>query len=150
MTSSTGSVKVEAFRRRGIYPQDVRNLSDGGVYDNLGLEPVWNRYRTILVSDAGARIKPEPRPAMNWLSHIIRVVNVIDSQVRSLRKRQLIAAYEARLRNGTFWGIVTNIDDYGLQDALNCPFASTQALAQISTRLAAMAPTLQERLINWG
>jgi NTE family protein len=125
-------------------------LSDGGVYDNLGLEPVWKRYRTILVSDAGARIKPEPRPAMNWLSHIIRVVNVIDSQVRSLRKRQLLAAYQAQLRSGTYWGIGTNISDYGLQDALSCPFPDTLALAQVSTRLAAMEATLQERLINWG
>jgi NTE family protein len=26
-------------------------LTDGGVYDNLGLEPIWKRYRTLLVSD---------------------------------------------------------------------------------------------------
>ncbi len=125
-------------------------LSDGGVYDNLGLEPVWKRYRTILVSDAGARIAPAPRPAINWLSHIIRVLNVIDSQVRSLRKRALIAAYEAQLRSGTYWGIGTNIADYELQDALICPFPQTLALARVPTRLAAMEPALQERLINWG
>ena len=29
-------------------------LTDGGVYDNLGLETVWNRYETVLTSDAGA------------------------------------------------------------------------------------------------
>src|SRR5277367_1927714 len=28
-------------------------LSDGGVYDNMGLEPAWKRYRTLLVSNAG-------------------------------------------------------------------------------------------------
>lgn len=28
-------------------------LTDGGVYDNLGLEPIWKRYETILVSDGG-------------------------------------------------------------------------------------------------
>jgi NTE family protein len=28
-------------------------LTDGGVYDNLGLETAWKRYKTILVSDAG-------------------------------------------------------------------------------------------------
>jgi len=37
-----------------------------------------------------------------------------------------------------------------LPDALSCPFPKTLALAQVSTRLAAMEPTLQERLINWG
>src|SRR5262249_50770363 len=29
-------------------------LTDGGVYDNLGLETVWKRLKTLLVSDAGA------------------------------------------------------------------------------------------------
>src|SRR5437868_1760318 len=28
-------------------------LTDGGVYDNLGVEPIWNRCHTILISDAG-------------------------------------------------------------------------------------------------
>ncbi len=32
-------------------------LSDGGVYDNLGLETAWKRYSTILVSDAGSHIR---------------------------------------------------------------------------------------------
>jgi hypothetical protein len=31
-------------------------LSDGGVYDNLGLEPVFKRYDTVLVSDGGAKM----------------------------------------------------------------------------------------------
>lgn len=34
-------------------------LSDGGVYDNLGLETAWKRYQTILVSDGGGHYKPE-------------------------------------------------------------------------------------------
>lgn len=29
-------------------------LTDGGVYDNLGVEPVWGRQFALLVSDAGA------------------------------------------------------------------------------------------------
>ena len=31
------------------------SLTDGGVYDNLGLETVWKAYRKVLVSDAGVR-----------------------------------------------------------------------------------------------
>ena len=30
-------------------------LSDGGVYDNLGLETAWKRHQTVLVSDAGGK-----------------------------------------------------------------------------------------------
>ena len=37
-------------------------LTDGGVYDNLGLETVWNRYDTLLVSDAGAPFELQGTP----------------------------------------------------------------------------------------
>ena len=29
-------------------------LSDGGVYDNMGLEAIWKRCKTVLVSDASS------------------------------------------------------------------------------------------------
>ena len=38
-------------------------LTDGGVYDNLGLEAVWRRFRRILVSDASAVLRPIPVPS---------------------------------------------------------------------------------------
>ena len=64
-------------------------LTDGGVYDNLGLETAWKRYDTILVSDGGGKIDPEEEPKDDWARHSYRVLNLIDNQVRSLRKRQL-------------------------------------------------------------
>lgn len=42
-----------AFRQRLV-------LTDGGVYDNLGLETLWNRYQTVLVRDAGAPLAHRP------------------------------------------------------------------------------------------
>ena len=47
-------------------------LSDGGVYDNLGLETV-KRFRTLLVSDAGQKIMPEEDPHHDWARHAIRI-----------------------------------------------------------------------------
>ena len=41
-------------------------LTDGGTYDNLGLETVWNRYDTVLVSDAGAPFKTEQEARTDW------------------------------------------------------------------------------------
>jgi NTE family protein len=35
-------------------------LTDGGVYDNLGLETAWKRYQIVLVSDAGGATPPSP------------------------------------------------------------------------------------------
>ncbi len=35
-------------------------LTDGGNYDNMGLEPVWKAYRVVLVSDGGAVFEHQP------------------------------------------------------------------------------------------
>ena len=75
---------------------------------------------------------------------------LIDNQVRSLRKRQVIDSYKQGVRKGTYWGIRTNIADYALPDALNCPFTETLKLANTATRLKALEATLQEKIINWG
>jgi NTE family protein len=125
-------------------------LTDGGVYDNLGLETVWKNYRTVLVSDAGGKMQAEPEPEPDWARHALRVLDLVDNQVRSLRKRQVIDAYEQGERQGAYWGIRTNIADYGLPTALPCPFDRTTELANTPTRLKRMDAALQERLINWG
>jgi len=125
-------------------------LTDGGVYDNLGLETAWKRYQTILVSDGGAKMAAEPEPKADWVHHSIRFLDVIDNQVRSLRKRQLIDSYVANLRQGAYWGIRTLIADYQLADPLNCPPDKTAELAGVPTRLKRLEPEVQERLINWG
>src|SRR6266852_2167523 len=90
------------------YTTDVF-LTDGGVYDNLGLETAWKRYTTILVSDGGGHMQPESTPARNWVSHSIRVNDLIDNQVRSLRKRQVVGSFKAGVRQGAYWGIRTDI-----------------------------------------
>lgn len=125
-------------------------LTDGGVYDNLGLETAWKRYQTVLVSDAGGKLKEEEEPKSDWARHSLRVLNLIDNQVRSLRKRQLIGSYKSGARQGAYLGIRTNIADYGLADALDCPHDRTLALAETPTRLKRIDGALQERLINWG
>src|ERR1700688_977693 len=48
-------------------------LSDGGVYDNLGLETAWKNHQTILVSDAGGKMQPQPEPKTDWARHAYRV-----------------------------------------------------------------------------
>ncbi len=131
------------------YTTDVI-LTDGGVYDNLGLETAWKTYQTILVSDAGGIYGPEPDPKKDWLNHTRRVFDLVDNQVRSLRKRQVIDSFKAGDRTGTYWGIWTDISKYQVPDSLPCPVAKTQKLASTPTRLKGMESDLQERLINWG
>jgi NTE family protein len=134
---------------RPPYTTDVV-LTDGGVYDNLGLETAWKRYTTILVSDGGGHIAPEPSPYNDWARHSKRILDVIDNQVRSLRKQQCVEAFIARERLGAYWGIRTDIADFPLADPLPAPYAKTIALAELSTRLARLDGDVQERLINWG
>jgi NTE family protein len=125
-------------------------LTDGGVYDNLGLETAWKRYDTILVSDAGGRMQSQEEAHSDWGRHSLRVLELIDNQVRSLRKRQAIDSFRSGARKGAYWGVRTNVADYQLADALPCPYPRTLALAETPTRLKRMPDDLQEKLINWG
>jgi NTE family protein len=125
-------------------------LTDGGVYDNLGLETAWKRYKTILVSDGGGKLQPEAEPAVDWARHALRINQVIDNQVRSLRKRQLLGSFQTGTRKGTYWSVRSEIEDYNAPDALPCPADKTLVLANTETRLKRLEPIVQERLINWG
>jgi NTE family protein len=125
-------------------------LSDGGVYDNLGLEQPWKRCRTVLISDAGGHMGAPTRIWGFWLTQMYRVLQVIDNQVRALRKRQAISGFTLGLRSGTYWGIRSHVADYPVDDPLPCPPEQTLGLAQIHTRLAKLPDVDQKRLINWG
>ena len=125
-------------------------LSDGGVYDNLGLEHPWKRCRTILISDGGGHISDSGHPRALWPIQVMRVMKVIDNQVRDLRKRQAIGAFDLDERDGSYWGIRSNIAKYHAPDKLPCPADATRALAEVSTRLWHTDATTQKRVINWG
>ncbi|HXU14904.1 MAG TPA: patatin-like phospholipase family protein [Terriglobales bacterium] len=125
-------------------------LTDGGVYDNLGLETAWKRYLTVLVSDAGGLYAAEPDPDRDWFNHTRRVFDLIDNQVRSLRKRQVINSFAEGSRSGAYWGIWTDITNYQVNQPLPCPLAKTEQLAGTPTRLKGVDDDLQNRLLNWG
>lgn len=125
-------------------------LSDGGVYDNLGLETAWKQFRTILVSDGGGRLGADRSPKRNWVQHGIRVSEIVDGQVRALRKRQLIDGYQRTVRTGTYWGIRSGIADYQLDDPFGLPQASIDRASSVPTRLAHLDEETQRDLINWG
>jgi NTE family protein len=125
-------------------------LTDGGVYDNLGLETVWTRYDTVLVSDAGAPFDLDVDPESAWHNQVLRALDVATNQSRGLRKRALVADYRAGVRKGAYWGIATDIREYGVPDALPVLPGRITALAAVRTRLNAFSDEEQAQLINWG
>ena len=141
--SGRGALTDARYRRRPM-------LTDGGVYDNLGLETAWKEYETVLVSDGGGQYQPQPDVRANWLHQTRRVIGTIDSQVRALRKRQVIGGLAVGAREGAYWSIWSEIADFHLADALDVPDEHTKQLAHLPTRLRKLDRTVQERLVNWG
>lgn len=166
LPDQTAKLQREPFTSRII-------LLDGGVYDNLGLETIQKNFSTILVSDAGGKMQPNPKPRLFWGIQAFRVLNLMDNQVRALRKRDILGMFTLRgkltsymrennmpidediiklvSRKGTYWGAFTHIEDYDLgSNTLPCPYEKTLELALLPTRLWKFSRQNQERLINWG
>ncbi len=138
-----GEAAYASFRDRVV-------LTDGGVYDNLGLETAYKRCRALLVSDAGQALGPERAPHEDWARHAVRVLALIDHQVRSLRKRMLLNALTTGARTGAYFSIRTPLEHYGLPTALAVDAARAMELAAVETRLASLGETVQQRIVNWG
>lgn len=142
-------------------------LSDGGVYDNHGLEPIVKRYMTLLVSDGGAPFASNASLGFDWVRQLKRILDVTDNQVRGLRRRDLIdrfrlgqAAFDAGTladgdshnvgRLGAYWGIDTDTAKVAPPHALDCDVRLANELARTSTRLADLGEKRSRQLINWG
>jgi NTE family protein len=89
------------------------DLSDGGMFDNLGLEPVWQDHATVLVSDAAPSFKPEPQ--VGWLWSALRQGVILLEQATEVRKRWLISNFLAEQLQGAYWGIASKPSRYRLE-----------------------------------
>jgi NTE family protein len=138
-------------------------LTDGGVYDNHGLEPLVKRYMTIFASDGGAPFARMADVATDPIRQLQHVFDVTDNQVRSLRRRDLMARYQqaksmnlagdqvdAYARLGAYWGIDTDPSKVSPAGALPVSPATVHALASLPTRLSDFGTTPSKQLINWG
>lgn len=153
-------------------PPDARSrgpirLTDGGVYDNHGIEPLLKRFMTAFVSDGGAPFARVSAGLPDWFSQLRRVLDVTDNQVRSLRRRDLIARFAAGAaavadgsltatgtlpfaRLGAYWGIGTVPQSSPPPRSLACDPDLVRMLASVETRLAPPKAGVPERLVNWG
>jgi len=88
-------------------------LTDGGVYDNMGLEPVWDEAAYVLVSDCGAPF--DFHVGHSLLNRLLRYTAVVTSQTRALRVRKLISDWKlespCKRYDGSYWRITSAFTD---------------------------------------
>ena len=124
-------------------------LTDGGVYDNYGLEAL-KQFKTVLVSDGGARFNDRARPPRNWLSQSLRTTAIINSQSRALRARELVDDFERGALSGALWTIATPMSRYTAPGTLHVDPEHLDRLARVSTRLKRLPRLVQRQIVNLG
>lgn len=125
-------------------------LTDGGVYDNLGLERIWRRCRTVLVSNAGRNTPEIGSPTGRWAGQIFRTLNLVSQQAENSRKRILFGVNNLGQRTVAYWGIDTPIANYGVDGAPFISSAETTEAATMRTRLNAFADREIDLLLRTG
>jgi len=125
-------------------------LTDGGVYDNVGLEPVWKSHADLLVSDCGA---PFAFSLQNTpLRRLLRYTAVIAQQAFSLRLRLLFSGDRDEKYRAVYWNINTAAAD----DAPPTRFAGysselvKEVVSGVRTDLDAFTKAEMRVLINHG
>ena len=124
-------------------------LTDGGAYDNLGLETI-DDFQSVIVSDAGAPFGVEEASSTFWPKQAMRALYIATDQSRSLRKRLLFAECAAEGRTPVYAGIDGDPAIYPAKQALKPSTKTITALAGMRTRLNSFSDKEQGQLINWG
>ena len=88
-------------------------LTDGGVYDNLGLQPVIDNHRTILVSDGGAPFVYFRRAGP--FGRLVRYTMVIMNQTAALRKGDYFTGITNKLYDDAYLGLKGGVDAAGAE-----------------------------------
>ena len=154
------AVDVDAFTggdpkavASGFRPGPRVALTDGGVYDNMGLEPAWKTHATVLVSDGGTPFEIRARPRTWLVPRLQRSFQVVANQALAVRKRWLVAAYLRGVYGGAYWGLGTDRDEYRAPGAAEPAGYSGRVLDRlrvVRTDLDRFSPTEQSVLMNHG
>jgi NTE family protein len=120
-------------------------LTDGGVYDNLGLQPVFHEKK-VLVSDGGGRLSFTL--VRGFFRQLIRYSELLQNGIVKLRKEWIMRDFNGKppVKEGAYWGIG---DDAHREP----PFPdeeTAQQIAAIRTDLNVFTRAEFEILLNHG
>lgn len=87
---------------RVLAASDLR-LSDGGLYDNLGIQPAIKHHRVLLISDGGTPF--DFVPSHGLLARNRRFIEVIGRQVANLRWREFHSLRNQGKILGGYWSL---------------------------------------------
>ena len=127
------------------------HLYDGGVYDNLGLEPLFDGGRSrakhegiyIIVSDAGAPLLPGFTYGALSLYRLKRVTDIISDQARALRVRTFATYLQQAVDRGAYIYIDTPVTTAS-------PCASAMYAARFPTTLRRLERDEFDKLAEHG
>ena len=127
------------------------SLSDGGVYDNLGVHSI-STFGTMLVSDASGPLKPgHGWSLMSALSdRSTRPIQIAVEQTRALRRRDTLRQLQSGEKRGAWWAVGTRVQDYPLISVFNIAKGWRSKLESTRTSLNSFSDEEKARLINWG
>jgi NTE family protein len=129
------------------------SLTDGGVYDNLGIEAVWKNAHTVYVSDAGKAFGYAEKGPFLLSTQAMQVTNIMQDQIGSLRFRQINHAFSpACPKDERMAGFMVSSDFLVEPPPQSPAFDRARALelAATGTRLTRLATGHARALVNWG
>ena len=139
----------------GLYHRDdlkrQMSLTDGGVYDNLGVHAI-RRCGTMLVSDGSAPLQAamSSRLKRQFDHRVLRPMEIAIEQTRALRRKQLVDDYINSVKEGCLWYANTDIRQYQIESPFPVRPEWRDYFGAIRTRLNAFSDAEKSLLINWG
>ena len=129
-------------------------LWDGGVYDNLGVEPLFKSgggfregFDLLLVSDASASLSMAPRTFKRMIKpgyRVLRLVNVATDQIRGLRSRAVVTQFMRAENSGAYFRIGNTVDQIYSAARLSAPVGDYLSAEDVEQE--ATFPTTLRRL----
>ena len=146
------------YEGRELVPTSARlkryELWDGGVYDNLGVEPLFKSgggfregFDLLLVSDASASLSVDPRTVKRTIKpghRILRLVKVATDQIRGLRSRAVVTKFLRDGNSGAYFRIGNTVEKIYSEAGLSVP--DGDYLSADDVELEATLPTTLRRL----